>query len=115
MKYLVLAYGGEKDWNALAKDEQDALLAQDEALRKRGALVAAVGKTATAVRAWDGKLAATDHSFDDLKLPLASFGIIEAADLNQAIQLLDGTPCARAKGVVEIREITAINEWQTTK
>ena len=30
MKYLALAYGDEKDWQALTKSEQDALLAQDE-------------------------------------------------------------------------------------
>jgi hypothetical protein len=35
MKYLMMTYGDEKEWNALAKDEQDALLAQDEVLRKR--------------------------------------------------------------------------------
>ena len=42
MKFLCLAYGAEKDWKALTKDEQDALLAQDDVLRKRGALMAAV-------------------------------------------------------------------------
>jgi hypothetical protein len=30
MKYLILAYGDEQHWNALTKQEQDALLAQDE-------------------------------------------------------------------------------------
>ncbi len=36
MKYLVQAYGDEKDWNVLTKAEQEALLTQDEVLRKRG-------------------------------------------------------------------------------
>ena len=36
MKYLVLAYGSEEDWNALSKSERDALLAQDQVLRQRG-------------------------------------------------------------------------------
>jgi hypothetical protein len=40
MKYLCLAYGDEKDWNALTKSEQDDLLAQDEVIRERGALMA---------------------------------------------------------------------------
>jgi hypothetical protein len=43
----------EKDWNALSNTEQDELLAQDEVLRARGDLVAAVGE-ATTLRAWDG-------------------------------------------------------------
>ena len=38
MKFLCLAYGGEKDWNVLTRKEQDEVLAQDEALRKRGVL-----------------------------------------------------------------------------
>jgi hypothetical protein len=42
MKFLCLAYGSEKDWNSLNKSEQDTLLAQDEVLRKRGTLMAAV-------------------------------------------------------------------------
>jgi len=36
MKFLCLAYAAEKDWKTLRKDEQDALLAQDEFLRQRG-------------------------------------------------------------------------------
>lgn len=109
MKYLCLAYGDEKDWKALTKSEQDALLAQDEVLRKRGDLVAAVQPTATTVRAWDGAPATTDGAFADSRLPLAGFCIIEAADLNEAVQLVALTPCARAKGAVEVRPIAAIN------
>jgi hypothetical protein len=36
MKYLCLASGAEKDWKALTWQEQDALLPQDEVVRKRG-------------------------------------------------------------------------------
>ena len=50
MKFLCLAYGAEKDWKALTKDEQDALLAQDEVLRKRGALMAAVEPAVAVLR-----------------------------------------------------------------
>lgn len=42
MKYLVLAYGREEDWKKLTKGEQDRLLAQDEVLKARGSIVAAV-------------------------------------------------------------------------
>jgi hypothetical protein len=110
MKYLCLAYGDEKDWNALTKNEQDALLAQDEVLRRRGDLVAAVQTTATIVRAWDGRPTTTDGAFADSRVPLAGFCIIQAADLNEVIQLVAQTPCARAKGAIEVRPITAIND-----
>jgi len=101
MKYLCLAYGDEKDWNALSRDQQDALLAQDDVLRGRGDLVAAVGR-ATTVRAWDGKATTTDGPFATAAAPLAGFGVIDAADLDEAIRLVEGTPCARAKGAVEL-------------
>ena len=92
MKYLCLAYGDEKDWKALTKSDQDALLAQDEVLRKRGDLVAALKPAAATVRAWNGTPVTTDSAFAEARLPLAGFGIIEAADLNEAVQLVAGTP-----------------------
>ncbi|HEY3836961.1 MAG TPA: YciI family protein [Bryobacteraceae bacterium] len=109
MKFLVLAYGAEKDWKALSKSEQDELLAQDEYLRKRGALVAAVGPAATTVKAWEGTPSTSEVTFAQSQAPLAGFGIIEAADLEEAVRLVTNTPCARAKGAVELRPITAIN------
>jgi len=115
MKYLCLAYGDEKDWNALSKAEQDALLAQDEAIRTRGALMAAVETTVTTVRAWDGVPTTTNSAVADTKLPLAGFSIIEAADLDEVIQLVARAPCARAKGAIEIRPITAINDAPRTR
>jgi hypothetical protein len=114
MKFLCLAYGAEEDWKALSEDEQAALLAQDEVLRNRGDLVAAVGLEATSVRAWDGTPTATPQPLTESRLPLAGFGIIEAADLDEAVRLVAPTPCARARGVVEIRPITAINDVQIT-
>jgi hypothetical protein len=111
MKFLCLAYGDEKDWNVLTKEEQDEMLAQDEVVRKRGALMAAVQTTTTTVRAWDGKPITTDGAFAHSKAPLAGFSIIEAADLDEVIRLVAGTPCARAKGAIEIRPIMTINDF----
>jgi len=62
------------------------------------------------VRAWDGTPTTSVGPFAVAGLPLAGFGIIEAADLDEAIRLVAKTPCARAKGAVEIRAITAMNE-----
>ena len=110
MKYLCLAYGAEKDWQALTKSEQEALLAQDEIVRKRGALMAAVEPTVTTVRAWDGRPAVTNDGVAKLPAPLAGFSVIEAADIDEVVRLVAGTPCARAKGVIEIRPIMFIND-----
>ena len=109
MKFLCLAYGDEKDWNALSRQEQNQLLAPDEIIRKRGALMAAVDPKATTVRAWDSKPDISNGSFGGSKVPLAGFSIIEARDLDEVIQLVSKTPCARAKGAIEVRQITQIN------
>ncbi len=113
MKYLCLAYGSEEEWNALTKSEQEALLAQDEVLRRRGDLVAAVRTTVRTVRSWDGTPSTTDGPFASSGAPLAGFCIIEAADLNEVVQLVAGTPCARAKGAIEVRPIAEINDAGT--
>ena len=110
MKYLCLAYGNERDWERLPKEQQDELLAQDEVLRQRGDIVAAVATTATTVRAWDGTPTATSETFAHTKAPLAGFSIIEAPDLEEAVRLVADTPCARAKGAVELRPIDQIND-----
>jgi hypothetical protein len=110
MKYLCLAYGAEQDWKALPKSEQDALLAQDEVLRQRGAIVAAVQNAVTTVRAWRGAPSTSSEAFTQSRAPLAGFCIIDAANLDEVVRLVAGTPCARAKGAIEVRPILAINE-----
>jgi hypothetical protein len=105
MRFLCLAYGDGKDWQALSKDEQERLLAQDEAVRRRGALMAAVGPGSTVVRAWEGAPTTSAGPFAQSQVPLAGFSIIEANGLEEVVRLVSGTPCARARGAIEIRPI----------
>lgn len=105
MRYLCLAYGSEEDWKALSKQEQEELLSHDETLRERGAEMSAVRPAVTTVRAWDGKPVITDGPYSALKLPLAGFSIIDAKDVDEVIRLVKDTPCARAKGAIEIRPL----------
>jgi hypothetical protein len=102
MKYLCLGYGAESDWKALTKEEQD-LLAEDEVLRRRKPAKRAVQATVTTIRVWDGKPNTTNGQVCDSPVPLAGFSVIEALDVNDAIRLVAATPCARAKGAIEIR------------
>jgi len=115
MKFLCLAYGDEKDWKALSKAEQDDMLAADEALRRRGALMAAVKTKVATVTAWDGEPRTTEGPFANLAVPLAGFSVIEAANVEEAVRLVVGTPCARARGAIEIRPILAINDERIGK
>ncbi len=103
MKFLCLAYRSGDDWDKLPKREQDELLAQDKVIRERGAVMAPVEQEVKTLRAWNGTPTTTDAPFAVAKLPLAGFSIIEAANLDEVIRLVAGTPCARAKGAIEIR------------
>lgn len=94
MKYLCLAYGDEKDWRTLTKSGTRYM--------------AAVRTDVITVRAWDGTAKITEGAVVDAKLPLAGFSVIEASDLNEVITLVSKTPCARAKGAIEIRPIASV-------
>ena len=87
------------------------MFAQDEAIRARGALIASVQPSVvTTVRAWDGTPVTTKETFAALSAPLAGFYVIEAADLNEVVRLVAGTPCARTKGAIEIRPILSVTD-----
>lgn len=104
MRFLCLGYGTERGWLALSEQRRAELLGGDEVLRRRGDLVAAVGPP-TVVRAWDGTPVTSTDAFASGAAPLAGFAVVEAADLNEAIRLVAGTPCPVAGGAVEIRPL----------
>ena len=103
MKFLCLAYGDEAGWNSLSEGEKREVLAQDAVIRDRGNLMAAVQTKVTSVRNWDRNLEITGVPYAQHTLPLASFSVIEAESLDEVIALVANTPCARARGVIEIR------------
>ena len=112
MKYVCLVYLVEKDMNAMSKTEADACteesLAYDEALRRTGHLRAAQAlqpvETATTIRVRNGKLSTTDGPFGETTEQLGGFILIEARDLNDAIQVAAKIPLAR-RGSIEVRPI----------
>jgi len=112
MKYLCLVYYDEKNLDALSKREFDALVGEsldyDDALRKGGHFVAANAlesvKTATTLRPRNGRMSPTDGPFAETKEQLGGFILIEAADLNEAIQLAGRIPSGRL-GCIEIRPV----------
>ncbi len=110
MKFSCLAYGSEDDWRAMTKQEQSEVLEQDEVLKSRGDFLAAVQTTVVTVTNWSGNLTTENESFAKPKLPLAGFSIIEAKDVDKVVQLVANTPCARAKGFIEIRSFWGFSE-----
>jgi hypothetical protein len=86
-------------------------LAYDETLRKAGHLVAAHAlqpvEAATTIRVRGGKLSTTDGPFAETKEQLGGFLLIEARDLNEALQVAGRIPMAR-RGTIEVRPIKEI-------
>ena len=66
-------------------------------------------QTATTVRVRNGKVSVTDGPFAETKEQLAGFYMIEARDLNEAIQIAAKIPPARV-GCVEVRPVRPIRE-----
>jgi hypothetical protein len=110
MKYVCLVYLVEKDMHTMSRAEADACteesLAYDEALRRSGHLLAAQAlqpvETATTIRVRNGKLSTTDGPFAETKEQLGGFILIEARDLNDAIQVAGKIPLGR-RGSIEVR------------
>ena len=116
MKYLFLAYGDEKRLEAMSTSERDAFedacRANDEMLRQSGHLLAVEGlqssRTATTVRVRNGKVSTTDGPFAETKEQLGGYYLINAKDLNDAIQVAARIPSVRV-GSIEIRPIMEHN------
>ena len=104
MRFLCLAYGAGQDWLDLTEERRQELLARDQVLIQRGDLVAAVGPP-TVVRAWDGPVTTSAGAYASGAAPLAGFSVIEAEDLDEAVRLVAGTPCAVARGAIEVRPL----------
>lgn len=112
MKYLLLVLVDEKKLDALSKSEDEALddasLAYDEVLRKGGHFIAAQAlqsvQAATTVRLRGGKVSITDGPFAETNEQVGGFILIEAKDLNEAIQLASKIPAA-SLGAIEIRPV----------
>src|SRR5687767_10122836 len=110
MKYLCLVYLDEKRLDEVPDED---CVDFDTAVRKSGHCIASEAlesvQTATTVRVRNGKVAVTDGPFAETKEQLAGFYMIEARDLNEAIQLASKIPPARV-GSIEVRPIRPIRE-----
>ena len=109
MKYLCLVYLEEQKLHAVPDTECAAC---GDGFRRNGVLLAAEAlqpvETATTVRVRNGKLSVTDGPFAETKEHLAGFYLIEARDLNDAIQAAAKIPPAR-EGSIEVRPIRQLN------
>jgi hypothetical protein len=112
MKYLCLIYENEASWGTMTKDEGDRIMGEYHAftddIRKSGHYVAGDAltptNTATTVRIRKGTLGTTDGPFAETKEQLGGYYLIDAKDLNDAIQIAGRIPAAKT-GSIEVRPI----------
>jgi hypothetical protein len=109
MKYVCLVYLEPDKLHAVPDSE---CMTCGERFQKSGLLVAAEAlqptDTATTVRVRNGKMSITDGPFAETKEQLAGFYLIEARDLNDAIQLAAKIPPAR-EGSIEVRPVRQLD------
>jgi len=119
MKYLCLIYSEEKKSNAMSRGEQQQLMtdyfAFTDDVRKKGHYVAGEAlqpvNTATTVRVRNGSMVTTDGPFAETTEQLGGFYLIDARDLNEAIQVAGRIPSAKF-GSIEVRPIMDFSQLQ---
>jgi hypothetical protein len=112
MKYVCLIYDEEKTFAAMSQGEVAALMGEyrafSDSIRKSGHYVTghqlAPVRSASTVRVRNGKMSATDGPFAETKEQLGGYYLIEAADLNEALQVASHIPSARI-GSIEVRPL----------
>ena len=116
MRYLLMCCAEEKKLDNMSKSECEALIdeasAYCKALQKSGHLVAAEPlepvRMALTVRVQNGKLSVTDGPFAETKEQIGGFFLINARDLNEAIQVASRFPSVRL-GSMEVRPVRELN------
>jgi len=110
MKYLCLVYSDEQQLHSLPDSPEDSeCQAYAESVAGSGRMLAAEAlqpvNSATTVRLRGGQVSITDGPFAETKEQLGGFFMVEAKDLNEALQIAARIPSART-GSIEVRPIS---------
>jgi hypothetical protein len=117
MKYLCLIYDDEKKFAGMTKSEGEAIMGEyfafTDSIKKSGHYVAGEAlqpvRTATTVRVRQGRASSTDGPFAETKEQLGGFYMINARDLDEAVQIAARIPSARL-GSIEVRPVVEFEQ-----
>jgi hypothetical protein len=112
MRYLCLIYDDEQTYTRMPADEFGTFMAEygayTDSIKQSGHYIGgfqlAPVSAATTVRIRNGKMSTTDGPFAETKEQLGGYYLIQARDLNEAIQVASRIPSARF-GSVEVRPL----------
>ncbi|HEY6350193.1 MAG TPA: YciI family protein [Candidatus Angelobacter sp.] len=118
MKYICLGYYDKGKFDDMTDGERNAMFDEcfeyDDHLRANGhvAAEAALQPPETALTLFwkNGKVATTDGPYAETKEQLGGIGILEARDMNHAVQLMAQHPSLKYGSVWEIRPAADMNE-----
>jgi hypothetical protein len=109
VKYALLIYGNDTEWDNLSEDEQKAIYGEYFAISESPGIVGGqelqTADTATTVRVADGSTLTTDGPFAETKEALGGFYLLDAENLDDAIAMAARIPAARRGGAVEVRPV----------
>jgi hypothetical protein len=111
MKYLLQIYAGAAttEFAQLSAHEQEAIVGEYLAIGQSPAVIGGEQlqpvETATTVRVQNGETLLTDGPFVDAKEHLGGFYLVEADDLDAALEIAARIPAARMGGAIEVRPL----------
>ena len=119
MRYVCLIYDDEKKLAGMSKQDADSFMGEyfqfTEDIKKSGRYVAGEAlqpvNSATSLRIRSGKLSTTDGPFAETREQLGGFYLIDARDLNEAIQIASRIPSAKT-GTIEVRPVVDFSKQQ---
>ena len=119
MRYVCLIYDDEKKLGTMSKEEANGFMGAyfqfTEEIKKNGNYVAGEAlqpvQSATSLRHRAGKLSTTDGPFMETKEQLGGFYLIDARDLNEALQIAGRIPSVKT-GTIEVRPVVDFSTQQ---
>jgi hypothetical protein len=112
MKYALLIYSGQRameEYERLPEEEQQSIRHEYEALLQEPGVLGAEqlqpAESATTVRVKDGRTLTTDGPFADTKEILGGLYLLEADNLDRALELAARIPAGRMGGAIEVRPL----------
>ncbi|MEE6178485.1 transcription initiation protein [Mycobacterium sp. 050134] len=100
--FITIGYGEEAGYDRLSDECKRAAHARDDELRAAGALVRIAGRPVRVRNTEAAGVRIEPGAYLESALPIAGFAVLEAEDLEAAIERVSHTPCAVAHGVVEV-------------
>jgi hypothetical protein len=111
MQYMLLIYSGDapEQWDSLSEDEQNAIMGEYFAISQSPGVTGGNQlqpvETATTVRVDNGSTLTTDGPFAETKEALGGYYLVDADNLDAALEVAARIPAARLGGAVEVRPV----------